>query len=54
MGLCDKIAVLNFGKIIASGQPEAIRTNEEVIEAYLGRDDEDDAEAHAHSTGATS
>ena len=54
MGLCDEIAVLNFGKIIASGQPEAIRTNEEVIEAYLGRDDEDDAEAHAHSTGATS
>ncbi|HEU0230775.1 MAG TPA: ABC transporter ATP-binding protein [Burkholderiaceae bacterium] len=46
MGLCDEIAVLNFGKIIASGQPEAIRNNEEVIEAYLGRDD-DDTEVHA-------
>jgi branched-chain amino acid transport system ATP-binding protein len=42
MGLCDQIAVLNFGKIIAFGQPEAIRNNEEVIEAYLGRDDEDE------------
>ena len=42
MGLCDQIAVLNFGKIIAFGQPEAIRNNEEVIEAYLGRDDEEE------------
>jgi branched-chain amino acid transport system ATP-binding protein len=42
MGLCETIAVLNFGKIITSGVPEAIRTNEQVIEAYLGRDDDDE------------
>jgi branched-chain amino acid transport system ATP-binding protein len=40
--LCETIAVLNFGKIITSGVPEAIRTNEQVIEAYLGRDDDDE------------
>jgi len=45
MGLCEEIAVLNFGKIIASGKPEAIRNNEQVIEAYLGRDDDEEVAA---------
>ncbi len=40
MGLCERIAVLNFGRIIAEGPPEAIRSNPDVIEAYLGRDDD--------------
>ncbi len=40
MGLCDRIAVLNFGRIIAEGAPGEIRSNPDVIEAYLGRDDE--------------
>lgn len=43
MGLCERIAVLNFGRIIAEGNPESIRNNPEVIEAYLGRDDETEA-----------
>ncbi len=40
MGLCDEIAVLNFGRIIAQGTPDEIQRNPEVIEAYLGRDDD--------------
>jgi branched-chain amino acid transport system ATP-binding protein len=37
MGICEGIAVLNFGRIIAKGTPEQIRTNPQVIEAYLGK-----------------
>ena len=40
MGLCDRIAVLNFGRIIAEGAPDDIKNNPQVIEAYLGREDE--------------
>jgi branched-chain amino acid transport system ATP-binding protein len=36
MGLCDRIAVLDFGQLIALGQPEKVKTNPAVIEAYLG------------------
>lgn len=36
MGLCDRITVMSFGRLLAEGGPEEIRQNPQVIEAYLG------------------
>ncbi len=43
MGVCDQVVVLDFGKLIASGSPEAVRSDPAVIAAYLG--DGSDGEA---------
>jgi branched-chain amino acid transport system ATP-binding protein len=43
MAISDRIAVLNFGRKIAEGPPDAVKSSREVIKAYLG-----EKAAHAH------
>jgi branched-chain amino acid transport system ATP-binding protein len=53
MSVCDRIVVLNFGEVIASGSPEAIRADTAVVSAYLGDEVRDRATAeHLEWDGA--
>jgi branched-chain amino acid transport system ATP-binding protein len=38
MGICERLVVLDYGKTIAAGRPETVRTDPVVIKAYLGED----------------
>jgi branched-chain amino acid transport system ATP-binding protein len=41
MRLCQRIYVLNFGKLIATGTPDEVRANPDVVRIYLGQDGDD-------------
>ena len=38
MGICERLYVLEFGKILAQGIPQEIKSNADVIRAYLGEE----------------
>jgi sulfate-transporting ATPase len=40
MSTCDRVVVIDFGSVIASGEPAEIRANQAVRDAYLGHADE--------------
>jgi branched-chain amino acid transport system ATP-binding protein len=37
MSVCDRVVVLDFGRVIAAGEPSEVRTKPDVLDAYLGR-----------------
>lgn len=42
MNVCDRITAINFGRYLATGTPVEIQNNDDVITAYLGREDDDE------------
>lgn len=53
MDLSDHIVVLNFGQVIASGRPDEVQQDPEVIRAYLGSGDINELRSRLHQPQAT-
>jgi branched-chain amino acid transport system ATP-binding protein len=43
VGLCDYVYVLNFGRLLAKGEPKEIQRHPDVVQAYLGEEAADAA-----------
>jgi branched-chain amino acid transport system ATP-binding protein len=54
MAVCDRICVLDFGRLICAGTPDEVRADERVVEAYLGREADADESAAAGVANAQS
>jgi branched-chain amino acid transport system ATP-binding protein len=52
MSVCDRVAVLDFGRLIAAGEPDAVRRDPRVLEAYLGREAADANSVSARAASA--
>ncbi|HEV2477155.1 MAG TPA: ABC transporter ATP-binding protein [Candidatus Dormibacteraeota bacterium] len=50
MTVCEHVHVLDFGRLIASGSPEAVQNNKAVTDAYLGTELTDESFAHPEGT----